>query len=207
MTRKTFILLALATGAHSFVVYGLGNWLPSLLARIHDMGSGEIGSWLSLGSGGAGALGVWLGGYLTDKYGQQDRRWYLWIPAIAILASLPLSALMLTASHKYLVLCTIPIVKVLWSFYLGPSIAMAHRMVGIRMRAMSSAVLFLVLNFIGLGLGPLIIGTISDHFSPQYGTESLRWAMIAGLSMSLLGAVLYYGASRTLESDIARAPL
>ena len=61
--------------------------------------------------------------------------------------------------------------------YLGPSISVAHRLVPASMRALTSAVFFLVINFIGLGFGPLVVGMISDMLKPALGVESLRWAM------------------------------
>lgn len=206
LNRKAFIFLALAAGINAFVVYGVGNFLPSFLSRIHEMGKGEIGTWLALGSGGGGALGVWLGGYLGDRYGQRKKSLYMLIPAIAILVSIPLTAIVLFAADKYVVVSTNFVVKALWSMYLAPCIAMAHGMVGLRMRALSSAVLFLVLNFIGLGLGPPFFGYISDLMTQELGTEGIRWALSLGMGFSAIAAFLLYQSSRYLEDDLARAP-
>ena len=65
--KKSFKYLALGAGFNAFISYGVGNWSPSYLVRIHDMSSGEIGTWLSLSAGIGGAFGIWLGGYLGDK--------------------------------------------------------------------------------------------------------------------------------------------
>ena len=207
MSRKAFLCLAFGAGIHCFSVYGVGNWLPSFLARLHGMERGEIGTWLAIGSGGGGALGVWLGGYLTDKYGQENRRMYILIPVWAILASLPILVLMLLTSNKYVVVGGNIVVKTLWSFYLAPCIAMAHGMVGLRMRAMASAVFYLFLNLIGLGLGPLFIGMMSDYLAPQFGQESLRYALTMGVVMSSIAAFLFWRGSTFLEKDLDRAPL
>ncbi len=207
MSRKAFLCLAFGAGIHCFSVYGVGNWLPSFLARLHGMERGEIGTWLAIGSGGGGALGVWLGGYLTDKYGQENRRMYILIPVWAILASLPILVLMLLTSNKYVVVGGNIVVKTLWSFYLAPCIAMAHGMVGLRMRAMASAVFYLFLNLIGLGLGPLFIGMMSDYLASQFGQESLRYALTMGVVMSSIAAFLFWRGSTFLEKDLDRAPL
>ena len=206
MTRKAFLCIAFAAGFHCFSVYGVGNFLPSLLGRLHGMEKAEIGIWLAIGSGGGGALGVWLGGYLTDKYGQEDRRMYLLIPTVAILISIPLLFLVIFSGNKYVVVLTNIVVKTLWSFYLAPSIAMAHAMVGLRMRAMSSAVFYLFLNLIGLGLGPLFIGMTSDYLAPEYGTESIRWALCLGFFMCSIAAFLFWRGSTFLLKDLEMAP-
>lgn len=206
MSRKAFLCLAFGAGIHCFSVYGVGNWLPSFLARLHGMERGEIGTWLAIGSGGGGALGVWLGGYLTDKYGQEDRRMYLIIPTVAVVASIPILVLMLVTTNKYVVVGGNIVMKTLWSFYLAPCIAMAHGMVGLRMRAMASAVFFLFLNLIGLGLGPLFIGMASDYLTPEFGQEGLRWALTMGIGMSMIAAFLFWRASVYLEQDLDAAP-
>ena len=206
MSRKAFLCIAFAAGFHAFVSYGVGNWLPSFLSRLHGMESGEIGTWLAIGSGGGGALGVWLGGYLTDKYGQNNRRMYLLIPMVAIAISIPLTAMMIFATNKYVVVITNIIVKTLWAIYLAPCIAMAHGIVGLRMRAMSSAVFFLFLNFIGLGLGPLFIGAVSDYLNPELGVEALRWALCMSLVMSVIAVFLFWRGSLFLERDLELAP-
>ena len=206
VSRKAFIYIALACGLHAFVLYGVGNWLPSFLARIHGMETGEIGTWLGLGVGLGGAFGVWLGGYLGDRFGQKEQRWYLWIPALAIAISAPLTLIILFSESKYVVLSNIALTKIMWTTYLGPSIAMAHGMVGLRMRALASAVLFLVLNFIGLGLGPPFFGFLSDYLEPTFGNESLRWALSLSVFVSLIAAYLFWKGAVFLRGDLARAP-
>lgn len=207
MSRKSFIYIAIACGLNSFVLYGVGNWTPSFLVRLHGMESGEIGTWLSLTIGVGGALGIWLGGYLGDRYGQVEPKWYLIIPAIAIVISTPFTLIFLFSSSKYMVLSSIAAYKILWTLYLAPSIAMAHSLVGIRMRALASAVLFLVLNLIGLGLGPVFFGFISDYLNPEYGADALRWSLSLSLIASLLAAYLFWKGSRYLKEDIERAPV
>jgi len=207
VSRKSFLFIAFGVGFHAFVLYGFSNWTPSFLARLHGMQSGEIGTWLALASGGGGALGIWLGGVITDRFGKDDKRWYMWIPTISILVSIPFTLLILLSSHKYVVLFGVLMTRILWNFYLGPCIAMAHSMVGLKMRALTSAILFLFLNLIGLGLGPLIIGMISDFLNADYGNESLRWALSIGLIMNVLVIYLFWSSAKFIRSDIERAPI
>ena len=88
------------------------------------------------------------------------------------------------------------------ALYLGPSIAVSHSLVSAKMRAVASAVLFLVLNFIGLGLGPLTIGFLSDYLEPTYGAESLRYAFMISYLTSALTMILFYLASRNYAKEI-----
>jgi len=200
--KKSFRYIALGAAFTAFVQYGVGNWSPSLLARIHEMGRGEIGTWLSLAAGLGGALGVWLGGYMGDKLGQVDSKWYLLFPILMLLISLPFTFVLLWTDHKMICLISMAICKICWTTYLAPCIAMSHGLVGIRMRALASAILFLVLNLIGLGLGPLVIGAISDQLSGDYGHNGLVYAMHVSIIMIVLAILCFWIGSKRIQSDL-----
>jgi MFS family permease len=92
--------------------------------------------------------------------------------------------------------------QILGALYLGPCIATCHNLVSPGMRAMASAILFFVLNIIGLGLGPLTVGILSDLFADPFGTDNLRYAMIVTLTISLLGALFLWMGARGVERDL-----
>ena len=92
------------------------------------------------------------------------------------------------------------------TFYLGPTFAMVQGLVEVRMRAIAAAVLLFVLNLIGLGLGPQIVGIVSDLLTPIFGIEALRYALMAVFLGNLWSAFHYYIASRHLRADLAANP-
>jgi MFS family permease len=199
---KTFVYLALATGLHVFCIYGLLNWAPSFLARLHGMKSSEIGISLGLIFGFGGGAGTFFGGYLTDYFGKKDKRMYLKIPAYAILLSILFAAGALFIQNTGLSVTCLGCCALLQSMYLGPSIAVAHSLVPAPLRALTSAVLFLVMNLIGLGFGPLVVGFISDLLAPALGTESLRWAMSIVLVVSFASAALFFTSAKKFVLDL-----
>jgi hypothetical protein len=91
-------------------------------------------------------------------------------------------------------------------FYLAPCIAMTHGMVGLRMRALASAVLFFILNLVGLGLGPILTGAVADLWEPEFGTNSIRYAMSLTVMVNVWCAVHYFMCTRTLKESLANAP-
>ena len=91
-------------------------------------------------------------------------------------------------------------------FYLAPCIAMTHGMVGLRMRALSSAVLFFVLNLIGLGLGPILTGYVADLLTPQFGIDGIRYAMTLTILVNIWCAFHYFMCTRTLKDSLDNAP-
>ena len=92
--------------------------------------------------------------------------------------------------------------QILGALYLGPCIATCHNLVSPGMRAMASAILYFVLNIIGLGLGPLTVGILSDTYANQFGVDNLRYAMATTLTISLLGAGFLWMGVRSLKRDL-----
>ena len=201
-STKTFVYLALATGLHVFCLYGMNNWAPSFLSRLHGMKSSEVGALLGPIFGIGGAVGSFAGGFLTDYFGKRDKRQYLNIPAYAIIISIPCVAGALFLQNTAYSLVCLGLAASLHSMYLGPSIAIAHSLVPASMRSLASAILFFVLNFIGLGFGPLVVGMISDELAPSLGNESLRWAMSIIIVISFGSTALFLIAAKKLAVDL-----
>jgi predicted MFS family arabinose efflux permease len=177
------------------------------MIRSHGMSTGELGTWLSLTIGLGGAIGVFFGGVLADRLAPRDVRWYTWLPALSGLICLPFMTSVYLVASPYMALALGVIPGILFNVYLGNTIATTHSLVGPRMRATSSAILFLIINTVGLGLGPWSIGMFSDALQPSLGAESLRYAMLYLLPVVMLWSVChFFMAGRTLKSDLANAP-
>lgn len=199
---RSFRYTAFGCAMAGFVAYGTGNFAPSYLARSHGMTPGEIGLVLSLITGGGGMAGTFLGGYLTDKFGAHDKRWYQWLPAVGGIISLPLYLIAYLSGDITYVLAALILAILVSTVYLGPSIACAHMVVSPSQRAMASALLFFVLNLIGLGLGPVVIGAVSDFLQPTYGTDGLRYALVLGSLFALIKSWLFYMSGKHLPDDV-----
>ena len=195
---RPFRYLALAGGLSTYILYSLNSWLPPFLARLHGMGSGEIGTWLSLLIGIGGGLGYFLGGFLADRMGKNDKRWYLWLPGIGIFLAIPFTMVTLFSSNTVLALVALAFPTFLLSLYLAPCLAITHGIVGIRMRAQASAVFFFVINIVGLGCGPFFTGMLSDLWQPSMGAESIRWALSTTLLVNIIGVYFYWKAAKAL---------
>ena len=205
--RKTFRHMAFACGLNAFAGYGTVNWAASFFIRSHGMTTGELGTWLALSTGLVGAIGIFAGGFLGDKLGARDTRWYLWVPGLSTLLVVPGMLVVFLTSNTYLALVCMFVPGFFQNIYLGNSIATTHNLVGLRWRSTSSAILFLILNIIGLGLGPFAVGLLSDMFDPSLGIESLRYAMLAVLPTACAwSSIHFYLASRTLNADLERTP-
>ncbi len=206
-SRSSFRHLAFAAGLTAFAGYGTTNWSASFFIRTHGMSTGELGTWLALIIGLGGAIGLLCGGLIVDRLARRDKRWYVWLPALTCSICVPFMASVYLVDNVYTALILSIIPGILLNVFLGTTIATTHSLVGLRMRATASAILFLVLNMIGLGLGPWTIGMLSDAMSVELGSESLRAAMLYVIpTFTFWAACHYYMASRTLRNDLANAP-
>ena len=150
----------------------------------------------------AGILGSLLGGMLADRYGKRDARWYLWMPAITSLMVLPfVTGFLLIDTLWGALLAYIPGV-ILGTTWLGAILAITQSMVKLRMRAVCSAILFLVFNLIGLGLGPQIVGFLNDLFAPSYGQEAVRYSLLLANLTTAWAALHFWLAARSVRSDL-----
>ncbi|MCB1644537.1 MAG: MFS transporter [Pseudomonadales bacterium] len=199
---KSFWHLALAGALHAFVGYGVALFMPSFFIRIHGFGLAETSTYLFL-IGLTGMIGTFFGGYLGDRFGTRDKRWYMGIPGIATLISVPFAVIFYTSQDPYLALFLAVPGAILGPMYLGPTFAMTQALVTPAMRAMASAILLFVLNLIGLGFGPVFAGFLSDFLKESYGQESIRYALLyLAVGGNLWSALHYYLASRTLRDDL-----
>jgi|TARA_B110000503_G_scaffold11168_2_gene15184 predicted MFS family arabinose efflux permease len=206
-SRRSFRHMALGAGLNAFAGYSTSNWIASFMIRTHDMSTGELGTWLSLTIGLGGAVGVFCGGLLADRMGRQDKRWYLWLPSLAGFICVPFMLGIYLVPNAYAALLLGIAPGILFNVYLGNIIATTHGLVGLRMRALSSAILFLIINIIGLGLGPWSTGMLSDYLQPSLGVDSLRYAMLYLLPPVMFwSSCHFYLAARTLRDDLAAAP-
>lgn len=206
-SRKSFRHIAMASALTAFVGYSLVNWTASFMIRIHGMATTELGIWLAFIIGVGGAIGVFGGGVIADRLGKKDQRWYLWLPALCGLIALPFIILFCLSNDTYVALASMVIPGVLANVYLGAVIATTHGLVGLRMRAMASAILFLILNILGLGLGPWSVGLLSDMLQSTYQAESLRFAILYLVpAISFWSVIHYILGARTLREDLSKAP-
>lgn len=224
-TRTAFWWLAFATAFHSLVGYGLGGWNGSFLRRFpHDLDTGVAGTWLAV-LGIPAALGTFFGGWAADKIAEKtgEDRWYMWLPGLATIAMLPFQMIAYRSDSTYLTLAMMAFATFLASMYLGPAFGITQRLVSVRMRAVAAAILLFVLNIIGMGIGPWLVGVLSSSLSGEGGfsfitdmvittsgsafdtSESLRWSLFSVAMFNIVAATCYIFAAKYVRRDLEAA--
>lgn len=195
--------IVLGASCASFIGYGSALWMPTFLIRSHELSSSQAGFVLALMTGVVGGFGTFAAGRITDILSRLDVRWRCWAVTVASIAMVPLLLGLFYTDSLTLALMLYVVPAFLNGCYVAPTYSMIQELVAIRSRAVASAVLLFVMNMIGMGLGPQLVGILSDFFAPDFGNRSLAIALMLLSCVNLLCAWFYYVASQTLRGDFA----
>jgi predicted MFS family arabinose efflux permease len=206
LSKPAYLALLAAASAHAFASYGAAQWAPTFLRRVHGMSLSEVGTGLGLVSGLGGVAGSLLGGFLADRLGRRDARWYAFVAGGAAFLSIPCAVLFLTVEGKYAALAAYVPYILLVGAYNGPLFALNQGLAKPRMRAMSAAIHLITVSLIGGGLGPWLVGRANDALRAEYGDMGIRYSLIGVIALgSVLAGLLYFATSLTLRRDLAAA--
>ena len=204
LSHPVLMLAALGSGATQFVTYGLGNFAVLFLMREKGMELSEVAIWyalvLLLGMGG----GMVLSGRIIDRLTLKSRAGYALAPAASLAIAMPFYIAFVWAPSWPLALLLLAVVMVFNYFYLSASVALVQDEVKPNQRVLSGALLLLVMNFIGLGLGPTWVGQASDWFKAQGDENSLQLALYTLTPFYLIAITLFLLLARRLRRDASR---
>jgi MFS family permease len=173
----TLIISAIATGLMAFVSYGILNWTPAFLGRVQHMPLEQIAATYSLELFIAMLIAAWLGAAIADKFGARRPALNALLPGLGLLCVIPFLFGFTSASDWRISLALLFVPLVLTTTYLIPALALIQNRTPPQWRATVSALVLFVLNLIGLGLGPLFVGVMSDHLQPTHGADALGVAL------------------------------
>jgi predicted MFS family arabinose efflux permease len=204
--RPSFRHLCLACALHSIAIYGVITFNAPFLSRSHGWTGTDIGRLMAL-NGVFGIAGTFLGGFLADRLNARhhEQRWSAWVCALASLVLPPVQLVCYLSDRPASMVAAFCASGLLSTVFFGPAFAMTQALAADRMRATAASVLIFVKTMIGLGLGPLLIGAMSDALTAQAGRHSLRYALLIAAACNLWSAAHFLLAARTLRSDVRRA--
>ncbi|AJP73479.1 spinster family MFS transporter [Sphingomonas hengshuiensis] len=200
--KPSFWLLAFGAAAGSMCGYGVAFWLPSMVMRSFGLNLGQVGQFFGALLLTGGVAGILLGGWLGDRMGGRNKRWYALAPALCYVAGTPLFIAGVLAGSWQAAFALFVLPQALVYVWLGPVLTAVQHLVPAHMRATASACFLLINNLIGLGLGSWVVGSLSKALTPAYGAaDGLRYAIATGLCLYLVAGALMALASRKLASD------
>jgi MFS family permease len=217
LKKKTFWLIAFGAAIKAFIGYGHAPFTASFFLRVHGeevanlaamfnlKSIGFLGLALGLLAGIAGTISAWLGGQIADRFAKTDLRGYVVVPALASLLAVPVYIVAVSVPSATLALSILIINGLLGSLWYGPVYAIGQSIVPSHMRATASAILLFIINLIGLGLGPLAVGIISDVMANGVGlgsAEGVRWALIISTCFGVFAFLLFWIARKTIREEM-----
>ncbi|MBQ4829718.1 MFS transporter [Alteromonas sp. CI.11.F.A3] len=195
--------MALGISFGSFGNYAISTWIIDYYVRAFaGLDITQLLIAFGIINGSAYALGVWLGGYIADRWGKQNKKAYALLPAIALIIGVPALYFSLQVNDLWLSVGLMTFLLFTSGSYLGPSFAMAQTLAPINVRAMSTALFFFVLNIIALGGGPTITGIISQALVPSMGeVEALRQSLLYLIVPYALSIIVFLWTSTKIVKD------
>lgn len=230
--NRTVRNMVLGTAIGAFALQGINMFIPMYLSRVFGMSLAKAGFTFGIIIGIGGFIGIALGGIIADWLSPKDQRWYAWVPGWATLLAVPIAAFAFLQDDALLATTAIFFFAVLTLCWNGPTFSTIHRMVEPRMRASSSAVMMLAMTLIGHGMGPPVIGFLSDFFTSRAFTggayktvcvsgaaapaaasdlaracleasaAGIRSSMLCFVVVLVFSALLYLRAARTYRQDL-----
>ncbi len=207
LRRPALRHLVVALSIGGFGTYGIAQWLAAFFIRVHGLSLTQIGIWSGLSSGGGAILGVLCGGAIAAPLVARDRRWELWIPAIAYAGSAPLYIIVFASPSPWFAIGVKFFATFLAASGGGVALSAIQSFAEPHRRATAVALVLFLSALLGLGLGPLAVGLLSDALEPTLGNQSLRYALLASTGALVWAGLHFWLSSRTARRDQVPAPL
>lgn len=199
---RTYHYLFIAASLTAFLSYGKGLWTISFFIRSHGLSTSAAGLSLAVVLGLAGLFGTWAGGYVADRFSAARPGLRLMLPGIGMLLAAPILFASYSASDWRVALALLVVPTMLNAAYYGPAYAAVQGLVRAPLRALGASMVVFGQNFIGLGLGPLAFGILSDYLQPVAGSESVRWVLYGAAWIGIFPALFFIAAGRRMARGL-----
>jgi predicted MFS family arabinose efflux permease len=201
LRRPALVHLVLALSIGGFGTYGIAQWLATFYIRVQHLTLSQIGVWTGLAAGAGGIAGVLVGGALAVRLVRRDPRWELWLPSICYGGGAPLYAALVLSSSAAAAMG----IQCLATFWVaaggGVALSAIQSFAEPNRRATAISLVLFLSSLLGLGLGPLAVGALSDALAPGFGAQSLRYALLISTAALLWAGAHFYAASRSALRD------
>lgn len=202
-SHPVLLRVSLASGATQFVTYALLNFTTLFLMREKGMTLQEVAIYYALLIGIAIGGGMYVSGRLIDRFAPKSKSAYGYLPALALALAIPFFVGFVWAPSWQLALLFLAVPTFLNYFYLSPAVTLVQEEVQPNERVLSGALLLLVMNLIGLGLGPTYLGAVSDYFRPEHPDNSLQMAFYTLVPFYVIAVLAHLWLVRALRRESA----
>ena len=199
--NRTLVMTSISSAMSAFVGYAGLVWNPQFLEGVKQMAAADVATYYALALGVTGIIGTLVSGWLADKLGKKDRRWFAWIPAIAFTLSIPFWFGLIWAPTWQIAMLFLLGPMLMNQAYLAPALTVAQNAVPPAQRTMTGAILLFILNIVGLGVGPVYVGWIADRMEPAHGDQALAYGFAGVIPFVVLTVIAHLAAARSIARD------
>lgn len=199
--RPALLHLVMGISVGAFAIYGMAQWIPAFFVRIHGLSLTEIGLYQGLASAVSSVCGVLAGGAAMIRLGKKDDRWEFWWPMLSYGLSGPIWLLAILTDNIALAFGLVFVAGFIASSGVGIALSAIQSYAEPHRRATAIALVLLMSSMVGLGVGPVAVGLMSDLLAPQFGVESLRYALMISTSLLIWSGFHFWLASRRTQSS------
>jgi MFS family permease len=204
-SRPALLLAACGSGVTQIVTYGGGNFSTLFLMREKGMSLSQVALYYALMVAVCMGGGIFVSGRVIDRFTRRSRAAYAFIPALSLIAATPFFLAFVYAPTWPVALAFLAGPTALNYFYLSSSVALVQEEVRPDQRVLSGALLLLVMNLVGMGVGPTFVGAMSDHFHPAHPHDSLKLAFLCLTPFYVVAVLIFLVLARVLKRETAGA--
>jgi MFS family permease len=200
-SKRSLVLAALGSGVTQIVTYGAGGFTTLFLMREKGMTLEEVAIWSALVTGIGMSAGIFVSGRVLDRFTRRWKQAYALVPAASLALAIPFFVGFIWAPTWQLALVFLIGPFFLNFFYLSSSVTLVQEEVRPDQRVMSGALLLLVMNLMGMGIGPTFVGAASDYFHASHPHNSLQLAFWLLVPFYLVAIAIFLWLARVLKSE------
>ncbi|HWU01417.1 MAG TPA: MFS transporter [Novosphingobium sp.] len=202
---RSLRLIYIGYSVATMAAYATISWVPAFLMRSQHLSASRVGASYGAINGMAMIIALFAGGVLGDVLGRRDQRWLVWQMGACFLLACPMTVAFLMAHDFNTVLCLTAPMTMLAMGSSSIAYATIQGLAGPRLRATGSALFLLFYNLAGVGIGPSLVGWLSDGLQGRFGTEALRMALVGMSTTYVLGGLIILLAHASIRQDMAAA--
>lgn len=205
IANRSFIFLCLGYALFGLATNNLSIWGATFYSRLHKFDLPTIGYWGGILTLAAGIPAMLFGGVIADRFRKWRRGGRMVYGMLLCLVSVPFWLLLIFTSNVYLILAANFVLLAAALGWLGAAAADVTEIAGVKLRGLGVAIYFFSVNIAAYLIGSNLIGYLNDKFGATENPEMLRYALLVCPACCLLGAIMLYLGSRSLDKTAAHS--
>ena len=198
--NRIYLQCIIASGIHLILVYGMAFWSAPFFIRGFGLTAAKAGAILGVLGSVSGILGAVAGGMLGDRLALRDRRWLALWPALSIAIATPFCLAGFLTPVLGVAIGCLAVAAACNAMYQASTYTLVQAQVTAQERATAAALMILVQSLIGLAIGPLLIGALSDYVTADHIAGGLGVVLACVSLLNIPSALLFVSCARSMRA-------